>query len=110
MNTSVSQVTIPSQFVEDGPVTRTIKGKIDDKNGGFNEYTVTLTVNNIVPIIDPIDNASLPGPGNYFEPDRRSWTRWRIYRRCRPASIGTTIPATLIRNPWCSTWRAWSSI
>jgi uncharacterized repeat protein (TIGR02543 family) len=35
----------------DGPATVTVKAKIKDKDGGVREYTATVTVNNVAPII-----------------------------------------------------------
>ena len=46
-----SQVTVPSSFLlTPGP--HTVKGRIMDKDGGFNDYTTTFTVNNIAPTVN----------------------------------------------------------
>jgi hypothetical protein len=34
---------------DDGPSSRTARARIIDKDGGFTEYTTTVTVNNVAP-------------------------------------------------------------
>jgi len=44
--------TVPAALLADGPVTRTIRAWIIDKDGGHNEYTTDIDVNNVDPMID----------------------------------------------------------
>ncbi len=46
--TSASAV-VPASFLADGSGTRTVKGRILDKDGGYNDYTTTITINNVAP-------------------------------------------------------------
>ena len=40
---------VPAAFLADGPSTRTIRARISDKDGGFNDYTTTINVQNVAP-------------------------------------------------------------
>ena len=42
-------MTVPANKLADGPATRTVRARIIDKDGGFTEYTTTITVNNVAP-------------------------------------------------------------
>jgi hypothetical protein len=44
-----STMTVPAQFLADGPGTRVVKARIIDKDGGFNDYTTTITILNAPP-------------------------------------------------------------
>ena len=39
-------MTIPASFLPDGPSVRTVRGRIQDKDGGFTDYTTTIEVTN----------------------------------------------------------------
>src|SRR5262249_12527168 len=41
--------TVPASYLADGPGTRVVHGRISDKDGGFSDYTTTLTVTNVAP-------------------------------------------------------------
>jgi hypothetical protein len=55
-STSAS-ATVPASFLLDGPGSRTVRGRILDKDGGFTDYTTTITINNVPPA-----NVTLNGP------------------------------------------------
>ncbi|HXG09859.1 MAG TPA: LamG-like jellyroll fold domain-containing protein [Gemmataceae bacterium] len=40
---------VPANYLADGPATRTVRGRIEDRDGGFTDYTATITVNNVAP-------------------------------------------------------------
>ena len=42
--------TVPAIYFADGPGTRVVRGRIIDKDGGFTDYTTTITINNVAPI------------------------------------------------------------
>src|SRR5262245_35168315 len=44
-----ASATVPASLLADGPGTRTIGGRIADKDGGFTDYTTTITINNVAP-------------------------------------------------------------
>jgi|GEM_PF-5376927 len=54
--TTAASATVPASIVGDGPATRIIRGRITDKDGGFSDYTTTLTVTNVAPV------ATISGP------------------------------------------------
>jgi Chitobiase/beta-hexosaminidase C-terminal domain/CotH kinase protein/Lamin Tail Domain/PKD domain len=64
-NTSSALMVVPASVTGDGPRTQVIRARIFDKNGGFSQYTVTLTVNNVAPTVDAIPDANLAGPGTF---------------------------------------------
>ena len=35
------------RFLADGPASRVVRGRIIDKDGGFTDYTTTITINNV---------------------------------------------------------------
>ena len=51
---------LPAALTDDGPVTRTVKGRILDKDGGFTEYTTTITVTNVRPTATFTNNGPKP--------------------------------------------------
>lgn len=42
---------IPASIVADGPASFVVKGRVSDKDGGYTEYTATVTVTNIAPTL-----------------------------------------------------------
>jgi hypothetical protein len=46
---------VPASYLDDGPASRVIRGRIADKDGGFTDYTTTIAIANVVP------TASLTG-------------------------------------------------
>jgi hypothetical protein len=57
--------TVPASFLADGPGSRTVTGRIKDKDGGSTDYTTTIPITNAAPII-----TSLNGP---FTIDENGW-------------------------------------
>ena len=60
---SAASVTVPASYLADGPATRTVRAQIEDKDGGFMEYTTDITVNNVAPTATlgndgPVDEGS----------------------------------------------------
>ena len=49
---------VPASLLTDGPATRTVRGRIIDKNGGFTDYTTSITINNVAPSV-AANNASV---------------------------------------------------
>src|SRR5262249_47302951 len=54
-STSAAAV-VPATFLDDGPGSRTVTGRIKDKDGGFTDYTTTIPISNVAP------TASVTGP------------------------------------------------
>ncbi|WP_028065960.1 beta strand repeat-containing protein [Solirubrobacter soli] len=48
-SSTASSMTIPAQYLRDGPASVTVHGAIIDKDGGVNEYRFTIVVNNTAP-------------------------------------------------------------
>jgi Thrombospondin type 3 repeat len=46
-----ASATVPASYLADGPGSRTVKGRIKDKDGGFTDYTTTITINNVKPTV-----------------------------------------------------------
>ena len=59
-STSAS-ATVPASYLDDGPATRTVRGRIADDDGGFTDYTTAITVNNVAP------TATFSAPGSVPE-------------------------------------------
>lgn len=53
-----ASATVPAGFLADGPGTRTVRGRILDKDGAFSEYTTTITINNAPPTLT-VDHATV---------------------------------------------------
>jgi hypothetical protein len=47
--TSPRRPWFPASFLADGAGTRTVKGRILDKDGGYTDYWTTITINNVAP-------------------------------------------------------------
>ena len=72
---------MPASFLADGPATRTVKGRIIDKDGGFTDYTTSITVNNVAPIVNAgaddmaFSGVSFSHPVTFTDPGTDSpWT------------------------------------
>src|SRR5204863_492045 len=61
---------IPASFLDDGPASLTMKGRIIDKDGGFTDYTTLVVVNNV----DPTATLSNDGPINEGSPGNLSFS------------------------------------
>jgi hypothetical protein len=55
-----SIASVPASFLDDGPGARTVRGRIKDKDGGFTDYTTTISVTNVAPTV----SAGGPYVGN----------------------------------------------
>jgi hypothetical protein len=51
---SSASANVPASFLVDGPASHVIHARITDRDGGFNDYTTTLNVNNVNPSISSI--------------------------------------------------------
>src|SRR5262249_48269304 len=49
-NSTQSSAAVPAQLTADGPGSFTVHGRIADKDGGFTDYTTTVTVTNVAPV------------------------------------------------------------
>ena len=43
---TATSAAVPASFLADGPATRTVRGRVIDKDGDFSDYTTVITVNN----------------------------------------------------------------
>src|SRR5262249_59306362 len=48
-NSTSASATVPASFLDDGPGTQTVRGQIQDKDGGFTNYTASITIVNVAP-------------------------------------------------------------
>jgi extracellular elastinolytic metalloproteinase len=55
-----ASVPVPGAFLPDGPGTYTVKARIIDKDGGFTDYTTTITVTNVPPTATLSNGGSVP--------------------------------------------------
>ncbi len=69
--------TVPAEFLTDGPGQRAVKGRILDKDGGFADYTTTITIKNENPEATfsndgPVDEGGTATVSfsNQFDPSR----------------------------------------
>src|SRR5207244_10361884 len=51
-----ASVEIPAAYFADGPGSRVVRGRIADKDGGYNDYTATISILNVPP------TAAVTGP------------------------------------------------
>ena len=58
--------TVPASYLADGPGSRTVKGRIKDKDGDSNSYTTTITILNVAPTINAV--TAVPDPVNEGSP------------------------------------------
>jgi Ca2+-binding RTX toxin-like protein len=58
---SDSSVTVPAAYLADGPFGRVIHARVIDKDGGFTDYTTTITVDDLAPTAGVSGPATLVG-------------------------------------------------
>ncbi|MFT3879449.1 MAG: PKD domain-containing protein [Gemmatales bacterium] len=61
-STSAS-ATVPSSFLADGPNSRLVRGRISDKNGGYTDYTTSIAINNVAPVVQALSGPTQAVPG-----------------------------------------------
>ena len=80
VNSLSSSAVVPAAFLADGPATRTIRARISDKDGGFNDYTTTINVQNVAPTVIAGAGVTIgPGAtvtqvGSFTDPGSDTWT------------------------------------
>ncbi|HEV8606849.1 MAG TPA: right-handed parallel beta-helix repeat-containing protein [Tepidisphaeraceae bacterium] len=78
-----TSATVPAAFLADGPGTRTIRGRISDRDGGFTDYLTTITINNVTPIVNAGPdssvgvNAFFTQSGSFTDPGADS--PWQVF-------------------------------
>src|SRR5207244_3686084 len=50
-NSSNATATVPASYLDDGPGSRVVHGRITDSAGAFADYTTTISINNVVPSV-----------------------------------------------------------
>ncbi|MFO7908238.1 MAG: PKD domain-containing protein [Pirellulaceae bacterium] len=76
---------VPAQYLADGPDTRTVAGRIQDKDGDWNEYVTDVTVLNVTPTVDaggPItidEGEELLRTGSFVDPGNDTWETFVDY-------------------------------
>src|SRR5262249_34485355 len=55
---SSASATVPESYLDDGPATRVVHGRITDSLGGYRDYTTSITINNVAP------TPSITGPSS----------------------------------------------
>lgn len=71
--------TVPASFLATAGA-RTIRGRIIDKDNGFTDYTTSISVNNVAPVVDagPDGTATQGSPysssGSFTDPGSDTWT------------------------------------
>jgi len=58
IGTTSASVTVPAAILNDGPRSRTVRGRIQDKDGGYTDYTTTIAILNVAPTV-VIANATV---------------------------------------------------
>ena len=59
--TSTSAVVPASFLADDDDSPRTVRGRIIDNDGGFTEYSTSITINNVAPVVDAgADDTTFP--------------------------------------------------
>jgi len=49
VNSLLTDVTVPAAYLVDGPGERVVRGRVIDQDGGYTDYTTTITITNAVP-------------------------------------------------------------
>jgi hypothetical protein len=70
---------VPASYLSNGPSGRVITGRIIDKDGGYTDYTTSITVNNVAPAVTVGGIAVLTTPtlsrsGSFSDPGADSWS------------------------------------
>jgi hypothetical protein len=65
---TTASAAVPANFLDDGPGTRMVRGRIADKDGGYSDYATTIVINNVVP------TASIAGPADGVRGQARTFT------------------------------------
>ena len=80
VNTANASMTVPAIYLADGPGSRTVRGRIIDKDGGYTDYTTVISINNVAPLVNAGSDATV-GQGNVFtqsgsfvDPGNDTWT------------------------------------
>src|SRR5262249_33623288 len=81
---SSASATVPESYLDDGPSTRVVHGRVTDSAGNFTDYTTSITVTNLA----PTPSIGLPPPARAGRP------------RVRPASA--TAPSAADPSAGCS--------
>ncbi len=80
VNSTSPTVTVPAAYLADGPSTRTIRGRIADKDGGYNDYTTTIQVINVAPSVSAgggvttTSGSTVSRVGSFTDPGADTWT------------------------------------
>ena len=64
------RATVPAAYLADGPGSRTVTGRITDKDGGFTDYTTTITVLNVAPTVTAVTAVPTGQRGQPDDGDR----------------------------------------
>jgi hypothetical protein len=58
-----ASATVPASYLDNGPGTRAVRARIIDKDGGYTDYTTSITINNVKPVVAAITGPSTGAPG-----------------------------------------------
>src|SRR5206468_3515650 len=56
VNSTSATATVPATYLDDGPGTRVVHGRVRDSRGEFADFTTTVPINNVAPM------PSISGP------------------------------------------------
>ena len=62
-----ASVGVPAAYLNDGPGSRTVRARIKDKDGGFTDYTTTLTIFNVTPFVNGGPDVNVPANTNWSQ-------------------------------------------
>src|SRR5262245_1277323 len=51
VDSATASATVPASYLDDGPGSRTVRGRIKDSAGMYTDYTTTITINNVAPSV-----------------------------------------------------------
>jgi hypothetical protein len=73
--------TVPGSVLAAGQGDNVVRGRISDKDGGFTDYTTTIQVANVAPVVTLSDTelsvnegASISATGSFTDPGADTWT------------------------------------
>ncbi len=75
-----ANATVPAGFLADGPGDRIVRGRIQDKDGGFTDHLTTIYINNVAPVVSAGSDAAIneggtfSGAGSFTDPGTDTWT------------------------------------